>query len=103
MHTSTDSPNNVSRIIEEHLSVFDLFTHAYLFGSSLNPKTICNDIDLLVIYSKYSEEISSALKTISAKLERAIGLPVHLTALSEDEEQDTGFLARIKPNYMTLK
>lgn len=103
MHTSISKKNDVARMIEEHLSLFNSFIHVYLFGSSLKPQAFSNDIDLLVIYSDYSEKVSSALKTIAVKLEMVSGLPIHLTALSEEEEQDTGFLARLKPYYIELK
>ena len=98
-----NSENNIVRLIEENLFLFDSFMHVYVFGSSLNSKVINNDIDLLVIYSKYSENINRNLKSISKELGMKSGLYIDLTALSEEEEQETGFLAKIQPNYLKLK
>lgn len=103
MHTSINSENDVVKMIEKNLSLFDSFEQVYLFGSSLRSTIDNNDIDILVIYSEYSKQISSDLRIIAKKLGRESGRFIDLTALSEEEEKETGFVERIKPYYLKLK
>lgn len=103
MSTSTKSNKNIPELIREHITLFDSFEHAYLFGSALDPSIIPNDIDLLVVYTEYSNKISNDLRLISDKLGLASGALIDLTALSVEEEIDTAFLEKIKPHYLKLK
>lgn len=95
--------SNISNFIKNHITLFDSFDNVYLFGSILNKYAIANDIDLLLIYTNYSNKIIPDLKRISSVLEDAYGLPVDLTVLSIEEERDTEFLKRIFPLYLQLK
>ena len=54
--------NNVLEIIKEQISLFDPFESVYLFGSAINPNLIYHDIDILIIYTKYSQEIEDSLQ-----------------------------------------
>lgn len=103
MHTSINSENDVVKMIEKHLSLFDSFERVYLFGSSLKSTIDNNDIDILVIYSEYSKQISSDLRIIAGKLGRESGRFIDLTVLSEEEEKETGFVERIQPYCLKLK
>lgn len=103
MNILTRSSNDIPGLVKEHISLFDSFKCVYLFGSSLDPNKIHNDIDILAIYIKYSIKIGYELKKISDELGRASGLYVDLTALSTEEEKDTHFLEKIKPHYLKLK
>lgn len=103
MNTLTKLNNNIPEWIKTHINLFDSFEHVYVFGSILNSNISHNDIDLLLIYAKYSIQIRNDLRVISDKLERASGLPVDLTALSVEEENNTAFLEKIKPRYLKLK
>lgn len=95
--------NNVLEIIKEQISLFDPFESVYLFGSAINPNLIYHDIDILIIYTKYSQEIEDSLQKVSDKFGEIIDLPIDLTALSVQEEQDTAFLGKIEPHYLKIK
>lgn len=86
-----------------YMPLFVSFKHVYLFGSALSSDIPHNDIDILVIYTEYSSKISNDLKSISDELAKASELPIDLTALSIEEEEDTAFLEKIKPHYLKLK
>lgn len=103
MNTLTKLNNNITEWIKTHMNLFDSFEHVYVFGSILNSTIPYNDIDLLLIYTKYSIQIRNALRIISDKLEKESGLPIDLTALSAEEENNTAFLEKIKPRYLKLK
>lgn len=89
--------------MKEHTALFGLFNHVYLFGSILDSCICQNDVDILIIYEKYSKEIEIDLKKIQNELEKVIDLPVDLTALSNEEEQETAFLERIESRYLKIK
>ena len=97
------SKNSILGLIKEHVALFDPFKYVYLFGSVIDPNIAHNDIDILIIYAKYSDEIENTLQAISDELEKASGLLVDLTALSIEEERDIAFLERIKPHYIRIK
>ena len=93
----------IPEIIADHAALFAPFEHVYLFGSVLFPPVIPNDVDLLLIYTHYTPEISSAVKDLSCKLEQILDLPIDLTVLSIDEERDTEFLKKIKLPVIKIK
>ena len=104
MGTLTDLDNNrVVMAIRENVTLFDLFDEVYLFGSVLDGTKKPNDVDLLLIYSDYSDVMIDEIKKISHLLERLIGLAVDLTILSTEEVCDTQFLGRISQQCMKLK
>ncbi len=103
MNILTTLSNDIQELIRVHMPLFSSFKHVYLFGSVLNSGAPHNDIDILVIYTKYSRTIGNDLRLISDKLEKACGLPIDLTVLSVEEEKDTAFLEKIKPYYLKLK
>lgn len=96
------SKNNILELIKEQISLFDPFESAYLFGSAINPNLIHHDIDILIIYTKYSQEIENSLQQVSDKLGETMDLPIDLTALSVQEEQDTAFLEKIQ-SHLKIK
>ena len=96
------SKNNILELIKEQISLFDPFESAYLFGSAINPNLIHHDIDILIIYTKYTQEIENSLQQLSDKLGETIDFPIDLTALSVQEEQDTAFLEKIQ-YYLKIK
>lgn len=98
-----NSKSSILEFIQEHVSLFDLFERVYFFGSGITPYIAHNDIDILVIYAKYSDIIENTLVTIKDELERTSNLLIDLTALSIQEEREVGFLDRIAPNYVTIK
>lgn len=90
-------------VVERNITAFHHFDSVYLFGSILDGKKIPNDIDVLLIYSKYSDEIKNEIKIFSSLLEQECGLQVDYTILSIEEENETGFIKRIHPRYLKLK
>lgn len=103
MDTLTNLGKNISRLVSEHIDLFDSFEYVYLFGSVLKSDKVYNDIDILAIYIKYSNRINNNVLMIADELEKASGLPVDLTVLSIEEEKDTAFLEKIKPHYLRIK
>lgn len=95
--------NNIVTLIRENIALFDLFDGVYLFGSVLDGTKIPNDVDVLLIYSVYSEEITYEAKRISHSLEDLTGSAIDLTVLSKDEERETHFLDRISQRCTKLK
>lgn len=100
--TGLDS-NYIVTLIRENIVLFNLFDEVYLFGSALDSTTPKNDVDILLIYSEYSDSIIEVSRRILQSLECIIGIPVDLTVLSVEEENDTHFLNRISPRYLRLK
>ena len=94
---------DISKHIRQNIYLFSLFENVYLFGSILDDSKISNDIDLLLIYSSYSNRILDDLNQISSVLETMYRLPVDFTVLSIEEEKDIEFLRRIYPKYIKLK
>lgn len=95
--------NIVINTIKNNMVLFRSFNSIYLFGSVLYDEKTPNDIDLLLIYSKYSNNINDELTVISRVLENTCGLYVDFTVLSEVEEKEICFLNRIYPSYIKLK
>ena len=48
---------DISKHIRQNIYLFSLFENVYLFGSILDDSKFSNDIDLLLIYSSYSNRI----------------------------------------------
>lgn len=94
---------DISKHIRQNIYLFSLFENVYLFGSILDDSKFSNDIDLLLIYSSYSNRILDDLNQISSVLETMHRLPVDFTVLSIEEEKDIEFLRRIYPKYIKLK
>lgn len=101
--TGLNIRDNICESIRKHMELFDLFENVYLFGSILDITKFPNDIDILLIYSKYSSEIVNYLSFIRSALERISGMPIDLTVLSIEEEIDTKFLKKINSLYLKLK
>lgn len=94
---------DISKHIRQNIYLFSLFENVYLFGSILDDSKFSNDIDLLLIYSSYSNRILDDLNQISSVLETMYRLPVDFTVLSIEEEKDIEFLRKIYPKYIKLK
>lgn len=95
--------NRILKFSKDYITLFQVFKHVYLFGSALNSCNCQNDVDMLIIYDKYSREIEKTLKIIRNELEKSIELPIDLTVLSSQEEQETEFLEKIKHRCMKIK
>ena len=49
------SNKEISRLIKQHITLFENFNYVYLFGSLLDVNKVPNDIDILLIYSERSD------------------------------------------------
>lgn len=97
------SNTNIVALIQENATLFDKFDKVYLFGSVLDDNRFSNDIDLLLIYTSYSDTIRQESNRILNSLESLSGVPVDLTILSIEEERETQFLNRISRRCLKLK
>lgn len=95
--------DNIFNLINQHIKLFNSFNNIYLFGSILNIKKAPNDIDMLLIYSEYSNILINDLKIIRSVFAILSELPIDLTVLSVEEEKDTKFLKRLNSKYLKLK
>lgn len=89
---------NVSSKVDlliENIQLFKLFQRVYLFGSVLKNHIVPNDIDLLLVYVKYSNEIQSEKVYLCSILEKILNLHVDLVVLSEEELLETKILKKI--------
>lgn len=100
---SSRQNGDIIELVRKHITSFDSFKHVFLFGSTLEPNTINNDIDILIIYAEYSNELENDLMLFSTELERESNMPVDITSLSVEEEKEIKFLDRIKPHCFKLK
>jgi|AKZA01.1.fsa_nt_gi Nucleotidyltransferase domain. len=89
--------------IEKNIFLFSYFDSVYLFGSFLDSERDFHDIDILLLYSSYSSLIPNAIIEITRVLECHLNYPIDITALSFNEEKDTGFLIRLENKYLKLK
>lgn len=101
--TNFNETYRLSCLIKRHLQLFDSFNKIYLYGSILNSEKKPNDIDILLVYTEYSNYIMTDLNIISCFLANHNDLPIHFTVLSILEEKDTKFLERLKGKYLNLK
>ncbi len=89
---------NVNSTIDaliKNIQLFELFTQVYLFGSVAQNKEFPNDIDLLLVYDKYSSKIQSEKDYIYSFLKKILNLHVDLVVLSENELLETKILQKI--------
>lgn len=103
MGTLEKSSRFVIGKIESSLELFECFEHVYLFGSVLALDDGYNDIDILLIYKKYSAEIEQQWKKIERELRKECGTTIDLTVLSLEEEKNVMFLKRLKSNFLKVK
>ncbi len=85
--------------IKEMAPLLNSFEQIYLFGSILDANKPSCDIDILIVYSKYTIDTKLEIKEFCDIIEKKANLPVDLTVLSLEEMKETKFLNRIKANY----
>jgi len=100
--TKSNLNDDIQKLIIQNITLFRSYVNVYLFGSTLNKNVLPKDIDLLLIYSDYFDEIVEEAKQIRYVLKEALNLPVDLTVLSLEELKNTSFLKKII-NYIKLK
>ena len=95
--------NDIIGLVKRNILPFVSFKQVFIFGSVLETNEINNDIDILIIYEKISNEFIKNLISFSNKLEAESCILVDITVLSTEEEKEIQFLERIKPKYLKLK
>lgn len=102
MNTLTRSSENIQKLIKKYMMFFEPFERVYLFGSSVD-KTFQDDIDILLLYNVYSNEICNVTPLIRHILQKELQITVDITILSIFEEKEVGFLERLKDRFIRLK
>ena len=93
--------NKFVDLILTHQGIFTIFTKVYLFGSCLNNKHP-NDIDLLLVYDKYSMDVETQKIAFESRLYDILKRPIDITILSQQELEQTKFLEKIDHRYIKL-
>ncbi|MGN1381704.1 MAG: nucleotidyltransferase domain-containing protein [Eubacterium sp.] len=93
----------VMDVIKYNAFLFNAFEYAYLFGSTLKGIEKINDIDILLIYKEFSEDIVTKTCAIRDLLEHVTGISADITALSELELEETQFLRELNGIYLKIK
>ncbi len=89
--------------LKDNIEIFGQFTEVYLFGSALNFRMKPNDVDILLIYDKISNELIQSINKILIKIEKITGIQAHITAMSYSELNETKFLNKLNAKYVKLK
>jgi len=95
--------NKIIHLISKHINIFELFTEVYIFGSIVKNSKFPNDIDLLLVYEKYTKEIENQKNKIDEFLKTLSNLAIDITLLSEQELTETRFLEKLNFLYIKLK
>lgn len=94
--------DKMDNFIRKNIVLFNSFKNVYLFGSILNINKVPNDIDILLIYEKFSSDLIDEINIIRSTLEKLSGFFIDLTVLSVEEEKEVKFLKRIN-KYIKIK
>ena len=76
LSVKTCERDNILNGLLQHMPLFRSFEHAYLFGSVLCENKYPGDMDLLLVYSEYSDGILSDTEHIQSFFEETFHLPV---------------------------
>lgn len=88
--------SNFVETVKKHSALLLNIESVYVFGSVLDSSKTPNDIDILIIYSEYTNATQMEIENFAKKLESEINLPIDITVLSCAEEREVHFLNRIK-------
>lgn len=103
MLTNCNNKNYALNLIRQNINLFEPFNNVFLFGSVLHSRKKHHDIDILLIYSVYSEQLLENVNYIYNTLNNTSKLPVDLTVLSIVEEKELQFLKKQNSNYLRIK
>lgn len=90
-------------LIKKDMSVFARFSKVYLFGSTILHGKTPNDLDLLLIYEVYSDDLMTECQKIRTELGNLVGITIDITALSREEVVETSFLKRLNDKFIQVK
>ncbi len=97
-----DLKNKFIHCFLESQSLFCSFDHIYLFGSVLNNTAYPNDIDLLLVYSIFTERLLIEKEKLCQLIEQELNIFADITMLNVEELHETSFLDKIT-NYYQVK
>lgn len=95
--------DDVVDLIQREIELFADFERVFIFGSAVRSCEKCNDIDILLVYKRWSNEIALRVEQIVSTLEPLLSMPVDVTALSENEVAEVSFLEKVKPTCARVK
>ncbi|MFW2605871.1 DUF6932 family protein [Aliarcobacter butzleri] len=95
--------NKYIEVLREQIDLFNLFDQVYIFGSTIKGKKCPNDIDILLVYRKYTKKIKDEKQVISLSLMKKFKIDIDILLLSEEELKETKFLEKLNRNYMKIK
>ncbi len=96
--------NHIIEKLIENIFLYSRFNNVYLFGSILsNVKINISDIDMLLIYDLFTNDIVHSVDNIKAKLKDITGYEIHLTVLSISELNELRFLEKLNSKYLKIK
>lgn len=87
--------HSYEKLVKKYLHLLEDVERVYIFGSSVDLYKMPNDIDILILYSEYSKIIQQQIDEFKRQLEGESKLPVDLTILSYEEEQQIDFLGKV--------
>lgn len=87
----------------EKLDLFKSFEHIFIFGSILKENCNPNDIDVLLVYSEYSNKLLTEFKKIKMEFNYFQEKPFKFIALSIKEEAEIAFLKKLNSNPLKIK
>lgn len=88
--------NKIIHDVLKEKKLFNRFKNVYLFGSILNNENHLNDVDILLIYSKFNVVINKDAEKIKKHFYETYNLIIDLTILNINELKETKFLEKIK-------
>lgn len=96
--------NHIIEKLIANIFLYSRFNNVYLFGSILsNVKINISDIDMLLIYDLFTNDIVHSVDNIKAKLKDITGHEIHLTVLSISELNELRFLEKLNNKYLKIK
>lgn len=103
MLTVLSMKDSLIQKIVYHIDLFESFKSIYLFGSILDKEKNPNDIDLLLIYTEFSDDILTEVDKIRSTFKELYAYYIDLTVLSETETEESNFIIRLNLKYLKLK
>ena len=91
------------KFVCERYDLLNKFSEVIIFGSVVKKNKIPNDIDLLLVYDEYCNDMLMEKEKINQIFFEYFTLYVDITILSKVELEETKFLKKLKSNYIRIK